>query len=222
MALSDFFEDPYSRYRFGFDTPGFTNLAPTWEGPGPGGTGSIGEPPTSWDFSPGGRGGDSGPAAPGRPRFAFGPVPRFTPPNFNAPSFADAQNEPGYQTRLKAGSDALERSAAARGALRTGGTLKDVLEYGQNFGAQEYSNVYNRALAAYDRRYQGAKDSFAPLLAQWQMSSNAELAAGLAEYQRIMDLLRLNSGGGGGHSGGSDIYDPEPQWHGGGPQGPVY
>src|SRR5688572_20615428 len=110
---------------------------------GYGGGGPVGMPGgPGWEG--GGGKGPAGPSAPGRPSFNFGPVPNFTPPNFNAPTFADAQNEPGYQFRLKGGADAMERSAAARGSLRTGGTLKNLQEYGQSFAAQEYGNVFNR------------------------------------------------------------------------------
>ena len=124
----------------------------------------------------------------GKPQFDFGKVPGFKFDPFVTPSIADAQAEPGYQFRLKSGSDALERSAAAKGVLRTGGTLKEINEYGQNFGAQEYNNVFNRALSAYDRRYQGQKDQFAPQLLEYQLRAQAEAQAALAQYQRQFDL----------------------------------
>ena len=142
----------------------------------PGGTGGGGG-------GAGGGGGGGGFGGPGdKPLFNFAPVPGFTPPDFNRPSATDAFNEPGYQFRLQSGSDALQRSAAAKGLLRTGGTLKDITEYGQNFASNEYGNVFNRALSAYDRKYQGAKDRYAPQLAQWNMLSQAELQAALAQF----------------------------------------
>lgn len=73
-------------------------------------------------------------------------------PEFQAPTLEEAQNSPGYQFRLGQGEHALEASAAARGTLRTGGTLKDVLGYGQQFAAGEYADVYNRALDAHRAR----------------------------------------------------------------------
>jgi hypothetical protein len=120
--------------------------------------------------------------------YHFGQVPEFDAPRFDAPTFDQAQEEPGYQFRLDAGRQALERSAAARGVLRTGGSLKDLLEYGQNFGAQEYSNVFNRALQGYGANYQAAKDEFAPYFAQYQNQFGAEQTRALAEFQRQMDL----------------------------------
>jgi len=57
---------------------------------------------------------------------------------------ADYQADPGYAFRLAEGQKALERSAAARGGLISGGALKAASKYGQEMGSQEYSNAYNR------------------------------------------------------------------------------
>jgi hypothetical protein len=58
---------------------------------------------------------------------------------------------PDYQFRLAEGQKALERSAAARGGLLSGGTLKALSDYGQNTAAGEYGNWLNRlgTLAGY-------------------------------------------------------------------------
>ena len=61
--------------------------------------------------------------------------------NFQA---SDFQQDPGYAFRLKEGQKALERSAAARGGLISGGALKAATGYGQEMGSQEYQNAYNR------------------------------------------------------------------------------
>lgn len=66
---------------------------------------------------------------------------------------ADFQQDPGYQFRMQEGQKALERSAAARGGLQTGGTLKALAQYGQNFASNEYQNAYNRFNADRDRRF---------------------------------------------------------------------
>jgi len=52
--------------------------------------------------------------------------------------------DPGYAFRLGEGTKALERSAAARGGLLSGGTGKALTRYGQEFGSQEFTNAYNR------------------------------------------------------------------------------
>jgi hypothetical protein len=55
-----------------------------------------------------------------------------------------ANQDPGYGFRLAEGQKALERSAAARGGLLSGGTGKALTSYGQQMGSQEYQNAYNR------------------------------------------------------------------------------
>lgn len=52
--------------------------------------------------------------------------------------------DPGYAFRLSEGQKALERSAAARGGLISGGALKAATRYGQDMGSQEYTNAFNR------------------------------------------------------------------------------
>ena len=54
------------------------------------------------------------------------------------------QQDPGYGFRLKEGQQALDRSAAARGGLISGGALKAAQRYGQDMGSQEYMNAFNR------------------------------------------------------------------------------
>ena len=54
------------------------------------------------------------------------------------------QADPGYAFRLKEGQKTLERSAAARGGLLSGGTGKALQRFGQEFGSQEYTNAFNR------------------------------------------------------------------------------
>lgn len=57
---------------------------------------------------------------------------------------AQFQQDPGYAFRLSEGQKALDRSAAARGGLISGGALKAAQRYGQDMGSQEYMNAFNR------------------------------------------------------------------------------
>ena len=52
--------------------------------------------------------------------------------------------DPGYAFRLSEGQKALDRQAAARGGLISGGALKAATRYGQDMGSQEYMNAFNR------------------------------------------------------------------------------
>jgi len=64
---------------------------------------------------------------------------RYTP--FGMGQF---QQDPGYGFRLAEGQKALDRQAAARGGLISGGALKAAQRYGQEMGSQEYTNAFNR------------------------------------------------------------------------------
>ena len=54
------------------------------------------------------------------------------------------QQDPGYAFRLSEGMKALDRTAAARGGLLSGATLKGAERYGQDMASQEYQNAFNR------------------------------------------------------------------------------
>jgi len=64
------------------------------------------------------------------------------------------QADPGYAFRLSEGTKALERSAAARGGLLSGGTGKALTRFGQEMGSQEYTNAFNRYQAERTARLQ--------------------------------------------------------------------
>ena len=64
---------------------------------------------------------------------------RYTP--FGQEQF---QADPGYAFRLSEGQKALDRSAAARGGLISGGALKAATRFGQEMGSQEYTNAFTR------------------------------------------------------------------------------
>jgi hypothetical protein len=59
-------------------------------------------------------------------------------------SMADFEGDPGYGFRMSEGMKALERSAAARGGLLSGATLRGVQRFGQDLASQEYQNAFNR------------------------------------------------------------------------------
>ena len=61
----------------------------------------------------------------------------------------DYQADPGYAFRLSEGQKTLDRQAAARGGLISGGALKAATRFGQDMGSQEYQSAYNRALTGY-------------------------------------------------------------------------
>lgn len=80
-----------------------------------------------------GIGGDTGAADYGKYASA-----EFTPEQFTN------YQDPGYAWRMSEGMKALEKSAAARGGLLSGATLKGVQQYGQGLASEEYQNAFNR------------------------------------------------------------------------------
>jgi|ERR1700744_247991 len=61
---------------------------------------------------------------------------------------ATLQNSPGYQFALQQGQTGLDRTAAARGLLLSGGQLKDTVNYNQGMADQLYGTYYNQLMGA--------------------------------------------------------------------------
>lgn len=70
----------------------------------------------------------------------------YTPFGFKC----DQNSDPGTGFRLKTGMEALDRSAAARGGLLSGATLKGAQRYGQDLGSQEFQNAFNRYVTGFN------------------------------------------------------------------------
>jgi len=79
----------------------------------------------------------------------YGTASQYTP--FGMEQF---EADPGYQFRMSEGLKALERSAASRGILQSGGTLKDITRFGQDTASQEYQNAFQRYLLERQQRLQ--------------------------------------------------------------------
>lgn len=135
----------------------------------------------SWSqagFGPGGQGYypqtqvAGGGGAPG----AAAPAPDAATAQHNA--FMNFQTDPGYQFALDQGSQALQRSAAARGILNSGATAKALTDYGQGMAAQQYGNYFNRlqSLAGIGQSATNATGQFGASAASGQ--GNALMAAG--------------------------------------------
>jgi hypothetical protein len=84
------------------------------------------------------------------------------------------QADPGRAFRISEGMKAVERSAAARGGLLSGGTGKALQRFGQELGSQEYQNAFNRYQAERSARLQPLQS----LAGVGQTATNALGAAG--------------------------------------------
>lgn len=138
--------------------------------------------------------------------------PFQAPDPFAAPNPQEIFNDPTYGMRESEGRRALEQSAAAGGVLRTGGTLKDLIKYGQQFASNEYGAVYNRAADVYDRNFrnllstwesnrglafdryhaelQGMLPGFQAEMEGYRSSVQAEIERARSEYQREWDAYQ--------------------------------
>ena len=73
----------------------------------------------------------------------------YQPPDERAPGYEsyrpvtaeDLSQDPSYQFRQREAQKGIERSAAAQGTLLTGGTLKDISQYGSDLASTEYANA---------------------------------------------------------------------------------
>lgn len=100
---------------------------------------------------------------------------------FKAPTDVTQANDPGWQFRMKEGLGALQRSAAAKGTLLTGGAMKDLAAFGQDFASNEYDKVYRRALGEYQQAYGIFNDNAANQFGRlYQVSGQGLGAAGAA------------------------------------------
>jgi hypothetical protein len=115
------------------------------------------------------------------------------------------QSDPGYQFRLDEGNKAISNAAAARGLGNSGGTLKALTKYGQDYASNEYNNSYNRQyntlsqLAGYG---QNSTNNLANAAGQYGMGiannytggANAQAAAEIAKGNQISNLVGQGAG----------------------------
>lgn len=146
----------------------------------------------------------------------YTPPPAFSYKDFSLPSWQDVQaNDPGYAFRLQQGTDTLNNSAAGQGLLRSGGTLKDLIQYGQDYATNEYQtgvsnafNVYNtnraNALSNYNTNYQTqyvdpytfnvqkALSEYQPKELQWQTQAAAGANQNALDWTHAFDIWNTN------------------------------
>lgn len=133
--------------------------------------------------------------------------------------------DPSYQFRLGEGMKALERQAAARGGLISGGALKAAQRYGQDYASQEFGNAYNRlaAMAGIGQTATGAMGNAAGAFgtnagSNYMGAANARasgyvgganaITGGLGQYLNYTQGQNLLAGlqGGGGAGAATNSY----------------
>ena len=103
---------------------------------------------------------------------------------------SDFEQDPGYGFRMSEGLKALDRSAAARGGLLSGATLKGAQRYGQDLGSQEYQNAFNR----YQTNRSNLLNPLQSLAGIGQTSTNQGISAG-QNYATNVGNLGMNAAG---------------------------
>jgi hypothetical protein len=111
-------------------------------------------------------------------------VPLTEYQNFGMDQF---QADPGYAFRMSEGMKGLERSAAARGGLLSGATMKGIQRYGQDLASQEFQNAFNRYGIERERR-------LAPLqsLAGVGQTTSQQLGAAGTGFANTMGNIGMN------------------------------
>ena len=104
-------------------------------------------------------------------------------------TMADFRTDPGYAFRLSEGQKALDRQAAARGGLISGGALKAAQRYGQEMGTQDYG----RALQDFYGRQEVARNAAAGV-AGFGPTSNALASTAGQNYATNAGNLMINQG----------------------------
>src|SRR3989441_621033 len=129
----------------------------------------------------------------------YTPTPVFDPtPAYTGPTEADLRADPGYQFRVSEGQKALERSAAGKGLLLSGGQLKDLTRFGQDMGAQEYGAAYARGYQknqdVYHRGYAENADLYGRNLEAYQTTYNTLLGLRKNQYGELAGLAGAGQG----------------------------
>lgn len=162
-------------------------------------------------------GGPAGiPYIPPTPQFhapSYTPPPAFSYEGFKAPTGETVLNEPGFKFGLDQGLQGLQQSAAARGVLNGGGTLKDVAAWAQNYAGGKFSDAYNREantygmnranaygnyqtnvlhqnIEPYQFAFQGAQSEFAPQLQGYATQAAAGQRQNESNYGNAMALYQ--------------------------------
>jgi len=97
--------------------------------------------------------------------------------------FSGVIDDPGYKFRLSEGTRNVERGAAARGGLFSGGSLRDLTEFSQGLASQEYGNAFNRFASERDKAFDRTSSLLMP-------GYNASATIGSQTGQNLMDTAR--------------------------------
>ena len=78
-------------------------------------------------------------------------------PQYKPFTGADLQNDPGYKFGLDQGTQAVDRSAASKGGLYSGATLKALERYGNDYGSTKFGEAFSRDQSVQNQIFQREK-----------------------------------------------------------------
>lgn len=149
-------------------------------------------PPSGAGVTPGGGGGGSAiPRTPTIGGTATGQMPIGY--GFDVSEFYD----PSYEWRLNQGLDAMEQSAAARGSLMSGETLRALNDYAGGSASQEFSNAFNRGTNVRDFTWGVDRDDR-------NFDYTAQTGDRAFELDRLSRLMQAGLSAAGGQAGGNN------------------
>ena len=138
-------------------------------------------------------------------------------PAANSPDYSDFFNAPDYQAVLQQGTQNMDRSAASRGRLNSGGYGQDLVAYGQGLASQQLNNYTNR-LAALAGVGQTASNSLSALgqnyAGQYGNNLDNAAAARASGYAANANAASTLANGLGQAAGYYANYQKNNQWGG--------
>lgn len=110
----------------------------------------------------------------------------------------DHTTSPGYQFRFGEGQRAVESGAASRGMLMSGGTLKDLVRFGQGVASDDFNDQFNRQMAIAGGGQQAATSGAQMGMQSASNIGNAMMQAGNARASGYMGQANAWGGALGG------------------------
>ena len=104
--------------------------------------------------------------------------------------------DPGYGFRMSEGMKALEGSAAARGGLLSGNTLRGVQRFGQDLASQEFQNAFTRYGIERERRLNPLQS-----LAGVGQTTSQNLGTAGTQFANTMGNIGMNQAAVAGNAG---------------------
>lgn len=156
------------------------------------------------------------------------PGERMPPSSVSSPTgnYGGFETSPGYQFRVDEATKAIERSAAARGNLRSGATMDALQRRVQGVASSEYENYVNRLMQLAGIGGNANAGSAQAGQAYGNQQTNTNLAAGAARssayqntgnainqgIQNVTQAYLYNKGWGSGGVGGGGSSMPVSGW----------